>query len=62
MSLNSTSGSFPSRIHPRCGSTGPPIHSGMSLPPTTGGSRRTMSLAATSLGRFNTRPNAPSGL
>src|SRR5262245_34907757 len=37
------------------------MHSGRSLPARTSGSSRTIVLAAMSVGRFNTRPNAPSG-
>ncbi len=51
----------PIRIQPRSGSTGPPMHSGIPLPPTIGGSSFTIVVAGISVGRFSTRPNAPSG-
>ena len=55
-------GSSPSSIQPRCGSTGPPIQRRRSLPPSMGGSSRTMLVAGMSVGRLITRPNAPSGV
>ena len=51
----------PIRIQPRSGSTGPPMHSGIPLPPTIGGSSLTIVVAGISVGRFSTRPKAPSG-
>src|SRR5690606_18639927 len=48
------------RIHPRSGSTGPPIHNGRSLPATTGGASCTTDAAANSVGRLMIRPKAPS--
>ena len=44
------SGAAPGRIQPRSGSTGPPMHSGISLPRTTGGSSLTM-IARRAVGR-----------
>src|SRR3954465_14181687 len=58
---STSAGSSPLRIHPRSGSTGPPVWSRRSLPFSTGGSRRTIPVAGSSVGRFSTRPNAPSG-
>src|SRR5262249_36257293 len=56
----SSAGGSATRIQPRPGSTGPPIQSGRSLPRSTSGSSRTIVLAAISVGRFSTSPNAPS--
>jgi len=58
---SASSGAVPIRIQPRSGSTGPPIHNGIPLPPTMGGSSFTIDVAGISVGRFSTRPKAPSG-
>src|SRR5258708_6367773 len=48
INLKPAGGSPPVGIHPRPGWGGPPIHKGRSLPPATGGSRRTIALAGMS--------------
>ena len=59
---NATLGVIDARIQPRSGSTGPPIDSGSSFPPAIGGSSLTIVVAGMSVGRFSTRPNAPSSV
>ena len=59
---SSPSGSSGSRSAPRCGSTGPPVQTSRPLSSSIGGVNSMTLAAVLPVGRFRTRPHAPSSL